>query len=338
MLCVLAFFSGDKHLAVNLANWIERLGGVSTHDCLLVVDKSTDSSGVIEPLRRAFKSVIETSSEPAGSQGTWGTGTTDATAANEMWLTAGDYVYHKLRRPWMWLESDAVPMRSSWLDEIENEYTRCRKPFMGAYVNIPPHEPHMSGNAVYPVDVAEHSLEMKIPNKIAWDYAGRRDTVGKQKAHFTQLIQHEYRVHGEAPTFPTRDSLKIIRPGTAIFHRCKDSSLIDRLREIHEEKRGATAIGEKMTPETVNPLATENEALKRRLEEMDRKITELVSRKRIPMPEKFNTHDAEQAKLRETPVAKRPYTKKQMKKKRVLSPEHLAKLQAGRAKAHAASK
>lgn len=324
MICVIAFFSGDKHLAINLAEWLATLGGVSTHDCLLVVDRSTDSGGVLQPLQQAFRSVTETSSEPAGEQGAWGKGTTNATAANEMWLTAGDYVFHMVKKPWFWLEVDCVPMRPSWLDEIESEYARCRKPFMGAFVNIPPHEPHMSGVAVYPPDVAAHSLDMKIPNKIAWDYAGRRDTVGKKKAHFTSLVQHEYRIDGESPTFPTKDSLNVIKPSTAVFHRCKDDTLIARLREIRAEKQGATAIAEKMIAEAPNPLAAENLELRVRLAEMERKITELVSREKIA-PANFEIAKASSPK--------QPLRGIQMKKKRILSPEHLAKLQAGRAKA-----
>lgn len=320
MLAVIAYYSGDRHLAVDLAQWVETLGGVSTHDCLLVVDKSTDSGGVIGPLQKAFRTVHVTSSEPAGAQGIWGKGTTDATAANEMWITAGNYVMHMLKCPWLWVEVDARPLRPTWLNEIEAEYQRARKPFMGALVNIPPHEPHMSGNGVYPANVAQFSLDMAIPNKIAWDYAGRRDTVGKQKAHFTQLIQHEYRVDGAPCTFPDRQSLSIIKPSTVIFHRCKDTTLTDRLREILEEKKGATGIAENINAEAPNPLEKENADLKHRLEEMERKITELVSRGRIPMPV--------------TPVEKKihpPPTHKvgkPMKKKYVMTEEHKAKIKA----------
>lgn len=237
MLCVIPFFAGDRHLALQLAQHIERIGGVKHHTCLLVVDKGTMKDGVVEPLQKAFASVEVIFAEPAGAQGTWGNGTTDATAANEMFLTAAIYVQERLKVPFFWMEPDATPTRSTWLDEIEAEYKNGRKAFMGAYVNIPPHEPHMSGVAVYPAIVAEHSMDMMRVDKYAWDYTGRHDTVGKGKAHFTNLIQHEYRVHGESPTFPTQESLKVIRPETAVFHRCKDDSLVKRLLE----KKGGDA-------------------------------------------------------------------------------------------------
>lgn len=237
LLAVFPFFAGDKPQTIALAHHIKRLGGVKKHDALLIVDEGTTADGVIEPFREAFASVSIEKSQSVQSKGKWGDGTTDASGPNEMWLTACMNIYGHYKRPWFWLESDACPMRSTWLDEIEAEYLAGKKPFMGAYVDIPPHEPHMSGIAVYPISVANYSLDMTIPGRIAWDYAGRKDTVGKGKAHFTDLIQHEYRVHGESPTFQTQESLSIIKPRTAVFHRCKDTSLIERLRERMGESR-----------------------------------------------------------------------------------------------------
>lgn len=288
MLCVIPFFSGDRHLALQLAQHIERLGGVKHHTCLLVVDKGTMKDGVVEPLQKAFASVEVIYAEPAGAQGTWGNGTTDATAANEMFLTAAIYVQERLKVPFFWMEPDATPMRSTWLDEIEAEYKSGRKAFMGAYVNIPPHEPHMSGVAVYPAIVAEHSMDMMRAANIAWDYTGRHDTIGKGKAHFTNLIQHEYRVHGESPTFPTQESLKVIRPETAVFHRCKDGTLIERLRESSacvsglnvSASRDAQELGGRRKtppdwPEGSTPSAEAYAALSKRVEALEAVVARL---------------------------------------------------------------
>lgn len=330
MLCVIPFFSGDKHLAVNLAKWIEQLGGVRNHDCLLVVDKSTDSKDVIEPLRRAFKSVTETPSEPTGDQGQWGNGTTNAEAPNEMWLTASAYIYHKLKCRWFWLESDAVPLRPTWLDDIEAEDKRGGKPFTGAYVNIQPHEPHMSGIAVYPPNVPDHSLKMATPGVIAWDYAGRGDTVGKGKAHFTTLIQHEYRIHGEPPNFPTMESLSVIKPGTAVFHRCKNDSLIARLREKHI-KPAESALSEVRNGETLESV------LRSRIADLESQVS-VAQRIISELTDKLNA-------LRIAPALRGPitpelsYPKELPKKgKRTMSPEHKAKIQAALAKARQAKK
>lgn len=234
MLCVIPYYHGDKHLAVQLACWIRDLGGVKNHECLLVIDTSTTADDVIEPLQQAFEKVSWIPSEPAGEQGSWGKGTIDATAPNEMFLNANTHIQYVLKVPYFYMETDCCPMYPAWLDDIDAQYQealRLKKPFMGAYVNIPSLEPHMTGNAVYPPNVCDHSLAMMVPGKIAWDYAGRIDTVGLKKAHFTTLIQHEYRIHGKEPTFPDQDSLSVIRPETAVFHRCKDGTLIERLRE-----------------------------------------------------------------------------------------------------------
>lgn len=309
MLTVIPFYSGDKDQAIRLLTWIRDIGQVKHHDCLIVVDRGTNSKGVIEIARDCFKEVHEAPSEVVGQQGEWGHGTTDATAPNEMFLTAYVYIQHKLKRPFFWAEPDIAPIPLPfgrvWLNEIEAEHIKGRKPFMGALVSVPPHEPHMSGIGVYPACIPDHSMDMAIPGKIAWDYAGRRDTVGRGRAHFTNLIQHEYRTDGKSPTFPDQSSLAQIRPETVVFHRCKDNSLIDRLRE----KFSNQPIPVKVRASSVE---AENERLRREMDEMKKRLDQLTSpSKSSPEPRKQGVP---------------------MKKKRTLSPEHLAKLCAGRAK------
>jgi hypothetical protein len=279
MICAIPFFSGDRDQAVRLAHWIRDLGGVKNHDCLLIVDEGTDAEGVFEPLSEAFRAVTVTVSPSEGSQGTWGSGTTDATAANAMFRTAADYVFHKLKVPFFWMEPDAAPTRSTWLDEIEEGYKGCGKPFMGMLVNMPPHERHMSGIGCYPFDVANHSVAMMMPGATAWDYAGRRDTVDKGKAHFTDLIQHVYRINGntpEWPTFPTLESLSQIQPRAAVFHRCKSPDLIERLRERAEAQKAA--------PKAWKPPSREQvlEARVKELEAIVAKFGELGAK--VPAP------------------------------------------------------
>jgi len=319
MLSTLSFFSGDKPLAISLANWIRDLGGVKNHECLLVVDKGTDAVGVIEPMTEAFGKVHVVRSDPVISAGQWGDGTADASAPNEMWLTAANYVFHVLKVPFFWMEADAAPTRSTWLDEIAAEYQvalSLKKRFMGMLVNLPGIEQHMSGIGVYPFDVANHSLEMMTPGKVAWDYAGRRDTVERQKAHFTDLIQHVYRKDGENPTFPTLESLEHINPRTAVYHRCKDFSLVDRLRERMASSGAFKAemeMREKVADEPSNLLAKALAKIEELEEENSRLKSEVVANRISP-----------QKKIGKT-----------VNKKRTLSPEHLAKLADGRDKARA---
>lgn len=326
MLICIPFFSGDRHLAVSLIDWIAQLGGTKTHDLLLVVDASTNSAGIADTARMCFHSVQEVQAEPVGVQGEWGKGTTNATACNEMWLTASIFIQHKFpKRRWFWLEADAVPTRPSWADEIENEDRNARKPFMGAFVNIPPFEPHMSGIAVYPYNVADYSMNMAVPQNIAWDYAGRRETVGKKMAHFTDLIQHEYRIDGKEPTFPTLESLSLIKPRTAVFHRCKDGTLVARLREkLSGEAHVMGAPGqrsgsipdspsiESLLRARIADLEASNaklrEELKRRILESTPVAVAAVASPRIPIP---------------PPIHK---VGSPMKKKRTISEAHRQKL------------
>lgn len=277
MLVAISYYSGDRHLAESLARWIADLGGVKKHTCLLVVDRSTTPTGVIEPLLEAFAKVDVVIAEPVGEQGKWGTGTVNAEAANEGWLTAMVNVAHKYKCPWFWMEVDAAPTRSTWLDEIEAEYQRGRKPFMGALVDWPGIEKHMTGIGVYPAEVAKYSLKMATPGTIAWDYAGRDDTVNKGKAHFCNLIQHEYRIDGVSPTFPTLESLNVIRKEAAIFHRCKSTELVGRLRERASLIRAGNQTGKTNIPEAAG-FSNESPILRTQIKELENEVATLKAR------------------------------------------------------------
>lgn len=277
MLVVLPYIHKDRDQMARLCQWLLELGGVENHDCLLVAGRDKygacpHDQDIRDLCAKAFNRVLgRIEAQYVESTGTWGDGTTDASGPNEAFLTAKDWILHRWKKPWGWMESDAAPIRSTWLDEWESEYLKGAKPFMGMLVNVPPHEPHMSGIGVYPGDIAKYSVDMALPGRIAWDYAGRRDTVGKKRAHFTNLIQHVYRLNGqepEWPTFPTLESLSQINPEAAVFHRCKDLSLLDRLTERLRGQKPAP----KELPSREATLETRVKELEKELEWMKLKF------------------------------------------------------------------
>jgi hypothetical protein len=88
----------------------------------------------------------------------------------------------------------------------------------------------MSGNAVYPADVIHHAQYVCKLDRIAWDVACADDIVNN--AHWTELIQHIWSQKRDFD-FPDKKSLTdILKPKTVLFHQCKNSSFIDRLREL----------------------------------------------------------------------------------------------------------
>jgi hypothetical protein len=223
MLLVLPFCRKDKHQAIRLAEWIRDLGGVQDHDCLLTVAQSTSPDGVIEPLREAFKSVevlvpYEDSDEyPQG--------------ATLLWLHTARHIADSTNpQPWLWIEPDAVPLKSSWLNDFESEYKRAGKPFMHDLV-ITPTSRHNSGCGVYPALVRDYTSRMIEVERHTWDVFLSPEFM--PFTHHTELLQDVFWMNRKPdiqPTFTDTASLSIIDPRAVVYHRNKDGTLIKILR------------------------------------------------------------------------------------------------------------
>jgi hypothetical protein len=165
--------------------------------------------------------------------------------ANQMIRTALEYCEREYPGcAVLWAEADCVPMRAqfeyrlhrdgiirtvraSWVDEIIAEYRACGRPFMGDIHRDGP-VPHLTGNAVY--HPAWRTLAPSIAalgtEACGWDSLCAHDTL--PRAHRAKTIQQIWR-----PPLPiTAAWAKAnIRPTTALFHQCKDGSLIDVLSD-----------------------------------------------------------------------------------------------------------
>lgn len=128
----------------------------------------------------------------------------------------------------LWCEADTVPLRASWVREILTEYRACGRPFMGDFYRAGGSIPHMTGNAVYHPSwrTLAPSLAALKQEECGWDSLCAHDTM--PRAHNSKTIQQIWR-----PPLPiTADWARAnIRPETALFHQCKDGSLIDVLCE-----------------------------------------------------------------------------------------------------------
>jgi len=226
MLVILPFYSGDKKQAVELSEWILELGGVSKHDCILCHDKRTNTDGILDTLSKSFKSV--TTIVPYDAADSWPAG------PNRMFDYTCRYISELVKKPFLWIEPDAIPLKSNWLDKIEEEYNQCGKPFMGQYVNITDTYKdginHMSGVAVYPHNVIAEAPSVLNNITVAWDIVGALEIL--PKFYDTKLIQHTWK----AQSFKDVGSLCRLREEAVIFHQNKDGSLIKYLRESKTNK------------------------------------------------------------------------------------------------------
>lgn len=236
LLVVIAYHSGDYERTTQLLGWISELGGARPHSCLLVADE-----GVSPDQRAALGALAKESFDfvariPAGVKTMW--------APNGMFLSAAKWINECCKQPWLWLESDCIPLKPGWLDDLAEEYDACPMKFMGPLIkqtdqpDLPP--VHLTGCSIYPPDAygvfaAIPSLQDKI---VAWDIEGAGKVVPRSKN--TDLIHHFYGPKDLPPTFvdtrtaddpKNRVTLDFIRKDAVLFHRVKDGSLITLLKK-----------------------------------------------------------------------------------------------------------
>lgn len=229
MLLVLPYSLRDQELALKLVQWISELGEKKAHSALIVRDKRCDptkDAQIKAELEKNFQKVeVETA---AAAFDSWAEG------ANHLFSAAGRYIEHTTKEPWLWLESDVVPMRANWVDALETEYKQAGKPFMGADVNVNNVPRHMSGVACYPGEMSKHAGLALISNEIPWDVQAADQII--PKAHFTQQIVHNWK-HEPFKDKSELDNLRVQHPNCVLFHSDKSGSLIDLLRQ---ERNGAS--------------------------------------------------------------------------------------------------
>lgn len=373
MICLLNFCHKDRDQALNLLKWISQLGGCAGHELILQSNMIAAANGLVSELELAaqgsFDTVTTRVTDLQDERG-W------PFSCNSAWHDAVVYIRSRMLKPWLfetfegdpkspgwieqaqkasarfskgflWMESDCVPLGPKWMDPIETHYvavsTRKKDPkyFLGGEVMVPQHR--MSGVAVYPSFVSQFTRGLVfLPNaKGPWDQLLAADFM--QWVQFSPLIQNIWnRVPGDpstAPTFPDQESLSLLDPAAVLFHRCKDSSLINRLREkkggdalclTDTDTKSATAetvsSSEKVCSDAAPTFNPEDAANKKLVAQLQAEIAELRQQ------QIEHSRRSLEVKL----IAPPRKTGKQMKKKRVLTPEHRAKLRESMARARAA--
>lgn len=239
LLLTLPYCQKDASLAKKVLEWMIELNPLyAPHSCLLVADDAVAHEQKLELLKlaRGAFSFAETINVrvPADRQG-WPLG------PNFMFASASRQIAEAYRLPWLWFEPDATPLTPDWLDRIDRAYHASPKRFMGTHIpsdgqpEVPP--VHLSGCAVYAAD-AYLGLQPFITGKAPFDMAAAGYTV--PRSLHTPLMQHYWGSQDLPPTFkeePTLLDPKNVLPlshlksDAVMFHRCKDGSLIDLLRQ-----------------------------------------------------------------------------------------------------------
>lgn len=157
-----------------------------------------------------------------------------ASGPNASWRQVAMHFAVNNLGPFLWMESDAIPLTSNWLDRIEGEYKQAGKRYMGANVNVEGIPQHLSGISVYPGYCGHTAINLMLPRhaniggknlEIAFDVAGAPDIL--PNAHFTRLIQHRFRA---APITSQDEFERIVDKEAVIYHSDKTGSTINLVR------------------------------------------------------------------------------------------------------------
>lgn len=229
MFVIIPFCSKDQDQAIRLMKWITKLGTVENHNCVLLPDptiggETLDLITAYNPFR-----TLQIVKVPHLVYG-WPQG------PNVMFAYWCRYNAHKIKRDFLWLEPDAIPLKKNWLNDLEAEYRACGKKFLGNIVGYTwpdgRHSQHTNGVAIYPFDMGRHAPLALQCKDIAWDVAASTEI--RPHTHDTNLIQHEWRPE----SFVVDADLERLKSSAVLFHQCKDGSLIRLLdKKISRSER-----------------------------------------------------------------------------------------------------
>lgn len=231
LLVVIPFCGKDVECAVRNVKWIEELGGAKQYPCLLSYDNQVRRDLVTEihqAANNAFASVNVNAYTMPGHYG-WPEG------ANKAFKQAAQFVQQHYKIPWLWLESDAVPLKPSWLESLSTAYYKSAKAFFGPIVQ---NLNHQNGVMIYPWNAAERMPLAMNCNGIAWDYISTPNMI-HDRADAEPLINHcwgfahgrPHHSEGDPIRFNSIDEVKrYIHPQAVLFHRAKFADLTNWLR------------------------------------------------------------------------------------------------------------
>ena len=271
MIPVVHFCAKDADLAIkNLQWWIDLEPKVDFH-AILSHDDATPAHQVeaVKKLADQYFKSTEVFWYPQPLKKSW------PAAPNWAWQNTARYIAATKNDSWFWIEADLVAIRKGWLKDIAEEHQRAGKPFSGHLVEG---MHHFNGCAVYPPIVALYSVDAFRTEESAWDVV-----LGKDLSQDGNILQHAHPSHtlfqhcwcinpadgkpwngsGELVTFKnTHDVVRLVDLTMAIFHRCKDGTLIDMLRKHYAHPELAmvpqhTENEKVSTPQVTTEAATE---------------------------------------------------------------------------------
>jgi hypothetical protein len=220
---------GDVDLAMHHALWLRKLNRVWKHTALIAHDPSLHASTVQKfqgLLAGCFSEVrvLQYDHPPIRHY---------PATANWAFQSVAIHMLN-FKNPWLWMEADAVVLKANWLDELQAEYERAGKAWMGPHVEG---MEHANGTMVYPPDAARRMPRaMECPPNQAFDMVSGE--IMPECHNCSHLIFHTWSIMrgrfwpsggGVTPMQIKPELARTIPPTSVMIHRIKDRSLIDLL-------------------------------------------------------------------------------------------------------------
>jgi hypothetical protein len=186
MIVAISYYDGDVLQMSRWSSHVAKLGSYKNHKIVLAPAHGATTEGIEDVLSSCFGEVIV--ERCSHTQTGW------PVSCNLAFEQVAWLAFNKLKAPFLWMEPDAIPLKESWIEEIESAYIACQKPFMGDFVGIsgimPNGVDHMSGIAVYHWNMPSLAPSIFNNQQLAWDIASARHVVHQMAR--TPLIQHDW--------------------------------------------------------------------------------------------------------------------------------------------------
>ena len=173
-LTAIAYCGSDAKLTQKLLRWIGFLGkksggSMKAESLLMVCDKRYDKHAELLGLKSiasdVFGNVILKTPDKEAPAG---------------WPQGPNFVFaqaiEKLDADMLWMEPDAVPVRSNWYEAVKREFHECGKPFMGTRSVVL--KPHMNGVGCYSRKWRDFAPSLVEAGDVAWDIHAAEEVLG----------------------------------------------------------------------------------------------------------------------------------------------------------------
>lgn len=225
----------DGVLLLENLKWQVELDGRKDFDCIIAVEKGTRENLVESCINTASESYawVETFFYPRAPKAKW------PNAPNWVFQHTARHM-HKQSSPWFWMEPDCLPLQPGWLAIWNQRYFDAAKPIMGFII---PNMGHCNGTAIYPANFPAICRKAMTCTDVAWDGLMKAETI-----HLTEnapdLMCQVWGIKngkamicgGEPAVFHTQSDVdQWVNPKAVLFHRSKNTTLIERLRERRNE-------------------------------------------------------------------------------------------------------